>query len=107
MCSAQVLIELSSEFSPAKITICCTPSSTNKQQREAARMKIDTRVSVQLTKTRQPKSPPGKSNMKGPADKIQMAADFSSSPFPAIGSSKQISERQQQQLMYVPAHTIQ
>ena len=29
--------ELSSEFSPAKITICCTPSSTDNQQREAAK----------------------------------------------------------------------
>ena len=29
-------IELSIEFSPAKITIFCTPTSTNNQQREAA-----------------------------------------------------------------------
>ena len=52
-------LKLSSEFSPAKITIYCTPASTNKRQREAAkRIELTHGCQVQLTQTRQLKSPP-------------------------------------------------
>ena len=35
--------------SPARIAKLCTPASADKQQREAAKGRVDTRVSAQLT----------------------------------------------------------
>ena len=59
--SAREMQELSSEFPPAEITDLCAPASTDNNKEKPRKDGIDTRVSVQLTQTRQPKSPPAKS----------------------------------------------
>ena len=49
------------EILPARITKSCTPASADNNKEKPPKDGIDTRVSVQLTQTRQPRSPAKKS----------------------------------------------